>query len=53
MSPIPDPALYRHNLHEVVSQCDCENWHRRNIEHRVELADGTDDRDSLEVFVEQ
>ena len=52
-APISDPTLHWHNLHEVISQGDCKDWHCRYIEHRVELTNWSDYGDGLEVFIEK
>ena len=50
---ISDPAFHWDDLHEVISQSDRKNRHRRHIKHRVELADWPDNWDVLEVLVEE
>ena len=50
---IADPALHRHDLHEVVSEGDSEDGHGRDIQHWVELADLAKHWNVHEVFVEE
>ena len=51
-APLADPALDGYDLHEIVSESDCKDRDCGNVQHRVELAYLSNNRDVLEVFVE-
>lgn len=51
MTPLADPTLDWHNLHEVVPQGDGQDRHGGNIQHWVELADLADHGNILKVLV--
>lgn len=52
-APFANPALDRHDLHEVVSQSDSQDGHGRDVEQRIELANLADERNGLEVLIEE
>ena len=52
-APVSDPALDRDDLHEVVSQRNREDRYSGHVEHWVELAYRSNDRNVLEVFIEE
>ena len=45
------PFFNRENLHQVVSQRDCQDWYSRYIKHGVELDEATHNRNAREVLV--
>ena len=51
--PLAKPALQRYNLHEIISECYCENGNGGNVQHRVKLTYLPNEGNILEVLVEK
>ncbi len=48
-----EPPLDGNHFHQVVSQSYRQNWDRRDIQHRVEIADLPNERQVHEVLIEK
>ena len=47
------PPLDGNHFHQVISQSYRQNWHRRDIQHWVEIADLANERQVHEVLIEK